>query len=264
MPRNKVALITGGGHGVGKAIALALARDGFDVIICGHTESHLASAEKEIESIGTHVHTFQVEATRPEDVKKLFSEVVKKMGGLDVLVNNVGRVERFGGFSDLSDDDWRGAYELNFMSAVYFTREALPWLKKSKAARIINIASVPARQPGFFNPHYSAAKAALVNLSKHLANTLAKDKVLVNTICPGALKGGIWERNVSDKAKNLGVSEAEAEKLMEKEEKAKVPLQEIGMPEDVAELVAFLASEKAKFITGTCIDVDGGTTRSVF
>jgi 3-oxoacyl-[acyl-carrier protein] reductase len=264
MRQNKTALVTGGGNGIGKAIALALARDGFDVVITGRTESRLASAKREIEAVGGQVYTFAGDATDPKDAKKLFSDVVKKIGKLDVLVNNVGDARTFGTFEDLSDNDWHDAYELNFMSAVYVTREALPWLKKSKAGRIVNIATLPARQPGSFNPHYAAAKAALVNLSKYLSNTLAKDKILVNAICPSALKGGAWERNVADRAKRLGVSLAEAEKIMEGEEKKKAPLGKIGMPEDVAELVAFLASEKAKFITGTCIDVDGGITRSIF
>ena len=255
--------MAGGGHGIGKAIALSLARENFTTIICGHNAEHLREAVSEInERTGVWISSYEVEATDPNAVKALFLKNIPA-DTLDVLVNAVGRVERFGSFADLSCEDWLDAWNLNFMSAVFMIQAALPWLKKSRAPRIVNISSLPARQPGKFNPHYSAAKAALVNLSKHLAGTLARDGILVNCICPGTLKGGGWERNVKDRAARFGIEEALAASEIEREEKEKVPLGRIGTPEDVAELVAFLAGDKANFITGQCFLVDGGATRSL-
>lgn len=264
--KGRVALVTGSTHGLGRSIATALAREGADIIICGRKLAHLEETLIDINSIvgnNVNIRCCGLGEVSPSYVKSIFSGIVKEVGQLDILVNNVGGAEKFGGFFDLSDKDWKAAYELNFMSMVYFSREAIPWLKKSKAGRIINIASLPAQEPGQFNPHYSAAKAAMLNLSKHLANALAKENILVNAICPGTLKGGGWIGNVFDRADRLQISLQEAEMSMEKEEKLKVPLGRIGKLDDIAKMAAFLASDKADFITGACINIDGGRRRSI-
>lgn len=258
-----VALVTGSGHGVGKVIALCLAKAGYDIILCGRDKSKLETAVLEIQKLDVKVYQFALDATHEGEVKQLFTNVVKKIGRLDVLVNHIGGVRKFGDFLTLSGDDWREALNLNLMTTVYFSREAIPYLKKSKSPRIINISTIPARQPGAFNPNYAAAKAAGLNLSKYLANFLAKDGILVNSICPGTILGGSWDEKVSSKSVRSGLSLKVADAMLKEEETKKVPLGRICTPEDVASLVAFLASGKASFITGTCINLDGGVVRSI-
>lgn len=260
----RTALVTGGGEGLGRTIAFSLASAGADVVVCGRRREPLEEVVGSLQQIiGVKAWMKTADITDGGQIKDLFAEVQDVVGRLDILVNNVGRAEPFGGFFDLTDEDWLNAYNLNFMSMVRCSRAAIPLLKNSDCARIINISSVPARQPGRFNPHYSAAKAAMLNLSKHLANTLAEDAILVNAVCPGTLKGGSgWKRNVRDKASRGGISFEEAEEMMELQEMEKVPLKKIGTLRDVASLVIFLASSQANFITGTVIDVDGGVVRS--
>lgn len=261
--KNCTALVTGSTNGIGREIACALARYGADLIICGRRQEALEEVKLELKQFNGNINAVTVDATDPKSVRTLFEETVREKGRLDVLVNNVGGAEKFGGFFDLDNADWDRAFDFNFMSMVYFTREAIPFLRKSERASILNISSVPAHQPGRFNPHYSAAKAAMLNLSKHLSNLLAPENILVNTVCPGTLDGGGWERNIKDKAERLGVSFAEAEEKMREEENKKVPLNRIGSPKDIAAMVAFLASDQARFITGECINIDGGVTRSI-
>lgn len=262
--KNRVALVSGSSRGIGKAIALELAKAGADVILCGKTNEALQKVKSEMEKTGVRVYAQSVDATKLDEVAKFFSETVGKIGRLDILVNNVGGVTKFGSFENLEDKDWRETIDLNFMSMVYFSKAALPWLKKSDQARIINISTVPARQPGTYNPHYSASKAAMLNLSKYLANNFAKDKILVNAICPSTIVGDNWDERIGDRSKREKVSLEEARKIMENEEKGKVPLGELGLPADIASLVLFLASAKSRFITGACIGVDGGVARSIF
>ncbi len=262
--KNHIACISGGSRGIGKTIALTLAKEGVHIILLGRNEKTLEDTKNIILAEGVKVWTLSLDLKDDQETAKKLPELLSEIGGLDILVNNVGGVETFGGFFDLTLQDWKESFDLNFFSAVSATAAVLPYLKKSQCGRIINISTVPAKQPGWFNPHYSAAKAALINLTKHLANTLAKDRILVNAICPGTLGGEAWERNILDKAQRLNISPEEARSAMEKEEQAKVPLGTIGDPEDIANLVAFLASPRAKFITGTCIQVDGGVVRSIF
>ncbi len=262
--KDKWALVTGSSRGIGKAIAGELAEAGANVILCARGTESLGEAAAAIGRFGHRVESYRLASTGSQDINRLFTDIVAPLGRLDILVNNVGGVEKFGSFLDLSDDDWRASWDLNFMSMVHFCRAAIPWLQKSSSGRIINISSVPARQPGFFNPHYSASKAAMLNLNKHLANFLAKDNILVNAVCPSTLKGGGWEKNIEDRAVREGISYEEAARAVEGEENKKVPLGRIGKLEDVSRLVTFLSSPMADFVTGTCIDVDGGTVRSVF
>lgn len=259
----RIALVTGGGRGIGEAIAFALTREGATGIICGRHLEPLIVVKRKIESAGGKVFAYITDATDVIGIRMLLRKIRMDFGRLDILVNNVGGAEKFGGFFDLTEDDWVNAYKLNFMSMVYFTREAAPLLRESNNARIINISSLSGIRPGMFNPHYGAAKAAMLNLSKHLANLMAKDGILVNAICPSTLKGGGWDKNVLDRANRSRISPKEAENLMEEEERTKNPLGKIGTLDDVADLVTFLASDRAKFITGSCFRVDGGIVTSI-
>lgn len=262
--QGRIALVTGASHGIGKAIAWALVREGVEVILVARRKDPLDDLRIEIQKIGGKAHPALADVAKQGDIERVFKEAVGNVGRLDILVNNAGGAEPFGSFFDLSDEDWERTWKLNFMSMVWCSREAIPFLKKSDAGRIVNISAVPGRQPGAFNPHYSAAKAAMLNFSKHLANILGKDNILVNSICPSTLRGGGWERNVADRAAREGISREQAEKIMEEEEGKKTPLGRIGTPEDVANLAVFLASSLNTFITGSAISVDGGTMRSIF
>lgn len=262
--KGKIALVTGSSRGIGKAIAAAFAREGADVVLCSKTDKELREAKAEIERYGTNASAYMLDGRKENEVNELFSKIIAPFGRLDILVNNIGGVQEHAKFEELIVAHWRDAWELNFLPAVLFSRAALPWLRKSKAARIINISSSAGKQPGGFNPHYGAAKTALIALNKALANTYAPENILVNAICPTTVGGGSWHTHICDKAKRLGVSVEEATKIMEQEVVQKTPLGKLGTPEDVAELAAFLASDRAKYITGACIAVDGGMIKSIF
>lgn len=263
--KGKLALVTGSTGGLGKVIAMTLAKEGADIIINGRSKESVQKTMKEI-SDKYHVRTSAclVDARDGKAIKKFFkSSPIKARGSLDILVNNVGHVEKFGRFTDLTDEDWLHCYELVCMSTVRFTREALPYLEKSVQGRVINISSLASHQPGNFNHHYNAAKAAVNTLTKQLALTLGNKNILVNAICPSTLDGGSWERNVKDRAARQGLSYQKTEQIMRREEFKKSPLGRMGTLEDVADMVAYLASDKAGFQTGHIYDIDGGITRGI-
>lgn len=263
--KGRLALVTGSTRGLGKAIAMALAQEGAGVIINGRGRETVLKTMEEI-SNKCDVKTWScfVDVTDGGAIKNFFR--VGRMaakGKLDILINNAGNLEKFGSFAELNDLDWAHCFALTFMSAVRFIREALPFLERSGHGRIINISSLTSHQPGYFNPHYSAAKAALNNLTKHLANTLGEKNILVNAICPSTLAGGGWNQNIKNRAKRDGRTVQETEFLMRGEEEQKSPLRRMGGLEDVVNLVVYLASDQAKFLTGHIYDVDGGITKGI-
>ena len=262
--KDKVAIISGASKGIGLAIAQSLATEGVKVVICSRGPEALSFAQKEIEKAGGTVFTMTADVTKPADVKKVVTTTLKKFGQLDILINNAGGAIKFSDFDGLTDEDWLNTFQLNVMSSVHFTRFALPALRKSSSARIIQISSIAGVQPGLYNPHYSTAKAALINFSKYLANTLVKDKILVNVICVGPVHSDAWERNLEHVAKLKNKSVKAIRRIFDAQESAKVPLGRIGEGKDVAGLVTFLASAQSSWITGSCFHVDGGKLKTIF
>lgn len=259
--KGRVALVTGSSRGLGKAIAEALAQEGASVIINGRNSAAVGNTAFEIGcKSSVYPHQFVCDVTNTKRIKELFDEKISK---LDILVNNAGNLERFGSFEDLTEEDWQRSFDVTFMSAVRFINASLPYLRKSDQARIINISSLTAHEPGNFNPHYGIAKSGLLNLTKYLSKYLGKDKILVNAICPSTLAGGGWDENIKDRAKRDGITPEKAEKIMRQEENKKSPLGIMGELSNVADLVVYLASSRANFLTGHCYNVDGGITRSV-
>ncbi len=260
----RFALVTGGSHGIGFSIAKAMAKAGASVAICGRDKKSLDRAIKTLKKIKSNSRGYVVDSNNLKEVQEAVKNIKRDFKRLDILVNNIGGVRQFSNFKGLKDEDWQEVFDTNIMSMVRFCRVAFPLLRESGKGRIINIASVAGKRPGNFNPHYGATKAAMIHLSKYLSNQWAKHKILVNAICPHTVKGGVWQRDVANKAKIMKLSSKEAERLMFEEVISKSPLHEICLPEDVANLAVFLASDKAKFITGSCLMLDGGAVNSIF
>ncbi len=244
--RNKRVLVTGGSRGIGRAIARAFHHEMADVWICGRSAKRLVEAAKEIGEITA----VPCDVRKHADVKRLF----RRIDRLDVLVNNAGGMEHYGRFEETHAGTWRSAFELNVLSAVEATRCALPLLRKSRGC-IVNIASEVGRQPFHMGPDYCAAKAALLNLTKYLANELAGEGVRVNAVCPGPVVTDSWWEEAGWHAGRL--------RDLTKGAAKRVPLRRVGLPEDVAGIAVFLASSQSGWITGAAFAVDGGSVKSI-
>ncbi len=261
--KGRVAIVTGGSKGIGKAIAKSLANEGVNVVICARGVESLVTVQEEIRQSGGNAVAVSADATDPKAVRNVITTAIGRFDGLDILVNNVGGIDRSADFLELTDDEWLEAFKLNVMPVVYFVRYALPWLRRSPAARIINISSISGVQPGSYNPHYTIVKAAVINLSKYLANQLAGDHILVNVVCPGPVRSHSWDSNVQRIGNARGIPFEEARVQVDTEETDKIPLGRIGEGDDVAGLVTLMASDKAAWITGSCFHLNGGKLRSM-
>lgn len=254
--KGRKVVVTGVGDGIGRALAFAFARAGAHVAGCSRSEQRLSSLSKEIEGSG---HLFlPTDLTRMEDIQIFHDKAIKAFGHLDILVNNVGSVLKLKNFFDLSDQDWQDSFNINLLPGVRLSRLFIHALRRSGAPRIINISSIAGSRPGEIFPHYSAMKAALSNFTVSLANTLAKDKILVNTVSPGPVWSRSWEKQAADEADISGQdATAVAEEIRASTGNA-VPLKRMGTPEDVVGLVLFLASDRASWITAANFPADGG------
>ena len=253
-------IITGAGDGIGRALALAFAKEGALVAVCARSQDRLDSLSGEIESAG---HLFiSADLGKVEGVEAFHESVMKQLGQVDVLINNVGAILKLANFFELTDQDWEDSFQINLMSAVRLTRLCIPSLKQSTCARIINISSIAAASPKEFFPHYSAMKAGLSNFTVSLAQTLAPDQIRVNSISPGPVWSKSWE-DVAREQSNGSSLEQTRKEIMEQTGKT-IPLNRMGMPEDLTGLALFLASDQSAWITATNFTVDGGLTRNPF
>lgn len=251
----KVAMITGGSRGLGKHAAQALAREGCKISICARGAETLEETVAELAGQGYQVHGTQTDVTIDEDANRFYQETISHLGQPDILVNNVGGRRGSAIFEETSLEQFRDGLELNLISAFRLIALVLPHMKDQGWGRIINISSIYGREHGG-SIDYMTAKAGLIAFSKHLALQLAPINVRVNCVAPGSIDfpGGSWDRFQKTNTPEV-VSEFIARNL---------PAGRFGWPEPIGETVAFLASDRADLITGACINVDGGQSKSLF
>lgn len=251
----KVGIVAAASKGLGKAVALRLAREGMKVAICARDEGALRVTAQEISTLTkTEVLPIRADVTRSEDIKRFVAEAVNRFGGVDVLVTNAGGPPP-GNFFACDDSHWERAFSLTLMSVVRLCREAIPHMQQRGGGRIINIASVSVKQPIENLILSNSLRLAVVGLAKSLAHELAPMKITVNTVCPGPTQTDRMEQLF-----RASGNVEEARRFWTKD----IPMGRMGQPEELADLVAFLASENARYITGTVIQVDGGLVKGIF
>jgi 3-oxoacyl-[acyl-carrier protein] reductase len=249
--RGKVALVTGASRGIGNRIALALAREGADLCVCARGQEGLDAAVAALRPFGGRVTGVVADVTVPDGAQTVVAAAQEALGGLDVLVNNVGG-SLWAPFAEVADADWARVFDMSFFSAVRVTRAALPLLEARGGGSVINIASIFGREVGGPVP-YNAAKAALISLTSNLAQELAPRQIRVNSVAPGSIlfPGGSWDRRLRADPEKIRAFIA-----------SNIPFNRLGTPEEVADVVVFLASARASWVTGACVNVDGGQSRS--
>ena len=257
------ALVTGSSKGIGKATAALLAAEGARVTLCARDEAALAAAAGELRARGAEVITVAADLATDEGVETVWRAQLAGFGGADILVNNVTGGATARDVLSATDADWLAAYTMNVLVHVRFIRRALPGMLERGWGRIVTVASTAARQPDDQLPTYGASKAALVNLSKLLANAYSRQGVLTNCVCPGITR---TESATASAVRRTGRTADEPRRVFEEYFGARRPLPagRFGEPEDTAAVIALLCSERASWITGACIDVDGGWVKSIF
>ena len=240
---NKVAIVTGAGRGIGKAIAIALAREGANIIAIDVDIQTAEEVAKEIKSLDRQALAIQVDVSDSKEVNRMVQSVLKKFKRVDILVNNAAIIKR-GSIEDLTEEDWDRVMDVNLKGAFNCAKAVVGTMKKQRYGKIVNISSIAGKIGDLASaPCYGASKAGMTCLAKSLARELASYGINANVVAPHAIKTDMSKEWSEEKRKSII---------------ADIPLGRLGEPEDVAEAVVFLVSDKAKFITGEVLDVNGG------
>jgi len=239
----RIAVVTGGARGIGRAIAAAFVSWGITTVIA---DIDLPAAEKaaaELRTASAEAVAAKVDMSRPEDIARLVTDLVARFGRLDILVNNAGILSNTP-FDEISEAEWDRVLDINLKGVLFASREALKPMLSRGWGRIISISSLAGRNGGIsVGPAYAASKAGVIGITRHLANKVARNGITVNAVAPGTTETDIIKGFTEDQLAAINKS---------------IPVGRLGKPEEIAEMVAFLASDTAAFITGAVMDINGG------
>jgi 3-oxoacyl-[acyl-carrier protein] reductase len=242
-------LVAGGSRGIGRSIALGFARAGASVSICARGRESLEATRAELAAAGRGTkHAAPCDLSKQADIEAWVAQAAEALGGIDVLVNNASGF----GAGD-TEEGWAASFDVDVNAVVRASRAALPWLKQATGASVVNVSSISALKPSTRTPAYGAAKAAVIHYTTSQAALWARQGIRANCVAPGSIDfpGGLWEqRKASDPT-------------LHERTRASIPFGRFGAPEEVAEVVLWLASDAARWVTGQTIAVDGGQTLGV-
>jgi len=253
----KTAIVTGANRGIGRAIALRLARDGAQIVLCARDQRALDETVREIEQSGGRAVAVSLDLRLPDSAAQLVTAALTRFGQIDILINNAGATKR-GEFTELSDEDWIDGFALKFFGAVRLTRAAWPHLKRQSGS-VVHIAGVGGRTPG---PQFAiggSVNAALLSFTKALADVGVRDGVQVNAINPGSIRTDRLTRRLAATADAMGIDVAAAAGNLVRGSN----ITRLGDPEDIAGLVSFVVSPAGRLLQGSLIDMDGGQTKTI-
>jgi len=249
--KDKVAIITGGTQGIGRATALRLAQEGAKVVVAARGKERLDAVAAEIRGAGGMAVAVQADVSKPSDCEKVVTAALKGFGRIDILVNNAG-TSLTGEFESVTDPLWQQDLDLKLFAAIRLVRLVIPHMRKQGGGRIVNITTIGAKQPRARSMPTTVSRAAGLALTKALSKEFAKDNILVNTVSLGLVQAGQHER----KAEKAGKPVEELYKEMAKD----IPLGRVGRAEEAANVIAFLVSGAASYVTGSSINLDGGAS----
>ncbi len=253
----KIAIVTGASRGIGRAIAMHLAKQGSPVILSARNQELLAQAVEEIRQAGGQAASLALDLRVPDAPSRLAAFALESFGKIDIVVNNAGATKR-GEFQNLSDDDWADGFALKFFGAVRLTRAAWPHLRDTRGS-VVNISGIGGRTPGAQFAIGGSVNAAMLSFTKAMAEAGIRDGVQVNAICPGTVRTDRFQTRLASFAKERGLDVGTAEPEWVRFE----GITRVGEPQDIAELVAFIVGPGGRFLQGALIDMDGGATKTM-